>query len=52
VKRYSGDNSWGVAPCEDSSLPGLILKDKSPSEHSEGLFVVVKLEGFEQIIIL
>jgi hypothetical protein len=26
VKRDSGDNSWGVAPCEDSSLPGLILK--------------------------
>jgi hypothetical protein len=30
VKRYSGDDSWGVAPCENSSLPGLILKSEKP----------------------
>ncbi len=22
VKRSSGDDSWGVAPCENSSMPG------------------------------
>jgi hypothetical protein len=31
VKRYSGDDSWGVAPCENSSLPSLILKRKEAS---------------------
>jgi hypothetical protein len=31
VKRYSGDDSWGVAPCENSSLPSLILKNKEVS---------------------
>jgi hypothetical protein len=40
VKRYSGDNSWGVAPCEDSSLPGLILKSKSAQIKVWALFVV------------
>jgi hypothetical protein len=26
VKRYSGENSWRVASCKDSSMPGLYLK--------------------------
>ncbi len=25
MKRSSGDNSWVVAPCENSSMPGKIL---------------------------
>jgi hypothetical protein len=33
VKRYSGDDSWGVAPCENSSLPGLILKSGKPLDN-------------------
>jgi hypothetical protein len=28
VKRYCGDDSWGVAPCQNSSMPSLILKKK------------------------
>jgi hypothetical protein len=42
VKRYSGDDSWGVAPCENSSLPGLILKREKPFR--------VHLEGFSLCI--
>ena len=26
VKRYSGENSWRVASCKDSSMPGFDLK--------------------------
>jgi hypothetical protein len=25
VKRYCGDDSWGVAPCQNSSMPSLIF---------------------------
>ena len=32
VKRSSGDNSWGVAPCENSSMPGKNLFQLQ-SEH-------------------
>jgi hypothetical protein len=35
VKRDSGDNSWGVAPCEDSSLPGLILRRERDLVHNQ-----------------
>jgi hypothetical protein len=31
VKRYSGENSWRVASCKDSSMPGLYLEHKSHS---------------------
>jgi hypothetical protein len=27
VKRSSGDNSWVVAPCENSSMPGKIFSN-------------------------
>ena len=27
MKRSSGDNSWVVAPCENSSMPGKIFPD-------------------------
>jgi hypothetical protein len=26
VKRYSGENSWRVASCKDSSMPGFNLR--------------------------
>ena len=26
VKRYSGENSWRVASCKDSSMPGFDLE--------------------------
>jgi hypothetical protein len=25
VKRYCGDDSWGVAPCQNSSMPSLLF---------------------------
>jgi hypothetical protein len=25
VKLYCGDDSWGVAPCQNSSMPSLIF---------------------------
>jgi hypothetical protein len=28
VKRYSGENSWRVASCKDSSMPGLYFNNK------------------------
>jgi hypothetical protein len=47
VKRYSGDDSWGVAPCENSSLPGLILKSEKPldNEYLRAFCCGVKLPG-------
>jgi hypothetical protein len=31
VKRYSGENSWRVASCKDSSMPGFDLKEAPDS---------------------
>jgi hypothetical protein len=30
VKHSCGDDSWGVAPCQNSSMPSLIL-EKAPN---------------------
>ena len=32
VKRYSGENSWRVASCKDSSMPGFDLRKGSTSD--------------------
>jgi hypothetical protein len=38
VKRYSGENSWRVASCKDSSMPGLYFNNKeSPSHYEVGI---------------
>jgi hypothetical protein len=29
VKRSRGNDSWGVAPCQNSSMPSLILTKKA-----------------------
>jgi hypothetical protein len=43
VKRYCGEDSWGVAPCENSSMPGLYFSNKKiPSNVLEGIFLLEK----------
>ena len=32
VKRSHGDDSWGVAPCQNSSLPSLIFIEEEEEE--------------------
>jgi hypothetical protein len=41
VKRCCGDDSLGVAPRENSSMPGLLFNNIASSYILEGLFVVI-----------
>jgi len=56
VKRSCGDNSWGAAPCENSSMPGKTLLNPKVNRYqpadsarygrtSDGLSVVALLYG-------
>jgi len=56
VKRSCGDNSWGAAPCENSSMPGKTLLNPTVNRYqpagparygrtSDGLLVVALLYG-------
>jgi hypothetical protein len=43
VKRYSGENSWRVASCKDSSMPGLYLMKDLISKLEMRSFTVLFL---------